>query len=99
MSFVMDKEVKCKHFEGGLRTAIRVPVTTSANCFDFSKLVEVAMHIERELDEDKNSSKEKRLDTKMGVVKRGYEGFGKQAKFGFGCGSHWIDDKEVLWVW
>ncbi|KAA0056157.1 uncharacterized protein E6C27_scaffold697G00470 [Cucumis melo var. makuwa] len=60
MSYVVDEEEKCKHFDEGLRTTILVPMTASTNWSTFSKLVE-----------EKKSSKEKRFSKepmRMGVA-------------------------------
>ncbi|KAA0038229.1 uncharacterized protein E6C27_scaffold270G00690 [Cucumis melo var. makuwa] len=46
ISFIRDEKDKRKHFKEGLRTAIRVPVASSANWLDFSKLVEAVMRVE-----------------------------------------------------
>ena len=69
ISFIMDEEEKYKHFEKGLRIAIRVLVTTSMNWSNFSKLVEAVTCVGSILAEEKRSFKEKRSRTEMSEEK------------------------------
>lgn len=61
MSYVVDEKEKSKRFKEGLRTTIRMPVTSSTNWLTISRLVEAAMRVESTLAKEKKSSKEKRL--------------------------------------
>lgn len=91
MTFVVDEENNCRCFEQGLRTTIRILVTTSMNWIDISKLIEAAMRVERYLiKEDERSVKKKKINLKVGkeVEKGNGEKISKQGKFYFIRGSY-----------
>ena len=50
---IVDEGERCKRFEEGLREEIRTPVAACADWNDFSKLVEVALRVEKSLNERK----------------------------------------------
>lgn len=51
-SIIADESNRCKRFEEGLRREIRTPVTASVKWKEFSKLVEAAMRVEKNLTDE-----------------------------------------------
>ncbi|KAA0043557.1 zf-CCHC domain-containing protein [Cucumis melo var. makuwa] len=98
ITFIMNEEDKCTHFEEGLRTSIRALVTACVGSLDFSKLVEAAIRIEKclvEEDEEKMVEGEESsplLD--RGQEKEDNKEAEKWTMFYFRQGSHWFSDKR-----
>lgn len=98
ITFIMNEEDKCMHFEEGLRTSIRALVTACAGSLDFSKLVEAAIRIEKclvEEDEEKMVEGEESsplLD--RGQEKEDNKEAEKWTMFCFRQGSHWFGDNR-----
>ncbi|KAA0031989.1 putative Retrotransposon protein [Cucumis melo var. makuwa] len=53
--FVTDEVDKCKRFEEGMRTEIRAPVTANMDWSNLSKMVKVAMRVEKRMVDDKKN--------------------------------------------
>lgn len=58
--FVTDEVDKCKRFEEGMRTEIRAPVTANMDWSNLSKMVKVAMRVEKCMVDDKKNKVLKR---------------------------------------
>lgn len=52
LAFVVDEADKCKRFEEDLQTEIRAPITDNMDWSDFFRLVDVAMRVEKCMEND-----------------------------------------------
>ncbi|KAL0553697.1 hypothetical protein IC582_007600 [Cucumis melo] len=79
---IVDEGERCKRFEEGLREEIRTPVTACADWNDFSKLVEVALRVEKSLNERKREREaSKNLRTFSSSMHRNRPGKERSGRF------------------